>query len=222
MPESSIPSTAALQPLWDAAASTKTFRHPWPEAFLTPYLAEPQDLKVLDVGCGQGRIVKELRARGMEVSGTDTSDAMLEKAGKECPESTFRRLVNGRIPWDDNSFNVASLLTVLTAVPGRQEQSTLISECLRVLEPGGLLFVSDLPLQWDVRHRLRYEAGLAKYGEYGVWDFPDGGTVRHHGLAYFRELVAALEELAMEEFPVTTMNGNPARAFRYVGRKRRP
>ena len=75
-------------------------------------------------------------------------------------------------------------------------------------------------MQWDRRHRMRYAAGFERYGDSGVWDFPDGGTVRHHDLDYFRQLFSNYEELAMDDFPVLTMNGNPARAFRYVGRAR--
>ena len=202
--------------MWDGASTTKTFRHPWPHALVGSHLETHS--RVLDVGCGQGRILGELLRRGIDASGTDTSSAMLDEARRVVSGVDLRLLEDSRIPWGDATFDAVSLLTVLTAVPRRGEQHHLVAECHRVLRPGGILVVSDLPLQWDRRHRIRYAEGFERYGDYGVWDFPDGGTVRHHDLAYFRRLVAVFDEVAMEEFPVQTMNGNPARAFRYLGR----
>lgn len=81
-------------------------------------------------------------------------------------------------------------------------------------------FVSDMPLQWSRRYLARYADGLNRYGQYGVFDLLEGGTVRHHQLEYFLDVVSEFESLALEPHEVITMNGNCAQAFRYVGQVR--
>ena len=75
-----------------------------------------------------------------------------------------------------------------------------------------------MPLQWATRYLERYRAGADRYGQYGVFDLPGGGVVRHHELSYFTQLTSGFTPLEMETHDITTMNGNSAQAIRYVGR----
>lgn len=50
------------------------------------------------------------------------------------------------------------------------------------------------------------------------FNLADGGVVRHHDLGYFMRLLDGFTLLALETHPITTMNGNPAQAIRYVGK----
>jgi SAM-dependent methyltransferase len=45
--------------------------------------------RVLDAGCGTGRVAKELARRGIDVVGVDRSEAMLEVAQTDAPEVCF-------------------------------------------------------------------------------------------------------------------------------------
>jgi hypothetical protein len=56
----------------------------------------------------------------------------------------------------------------------------VLQELRRVLRAGGLLYISDLWLQTDARNVQRYVCDHPKYGRYGVFDLPEGVTVRHH------------------------------------------
>jgi hypothetical protein len=44
-------------------------------------------------------------------------------------------------------------------------------------------------------------------------------TVRHHDRAWIETLTKDYELLELEEIPVKTMNGHPASAFQWYGRK---
>lgn len=214
MPEN-IPNSSQLVAYWDAVASSKPFRHPIPKSYIERHFAPPA--AVLDVGCGRGRIVAELTRLGFHAAGTDTSLAMLSHARRDVPDCEFRQCMDV-LPWEDDTFHVALLVAVLTSVPSDREQQQLVREVKRILKPNGHVFVSDMPRQWSARYLARYDAGLQRYGQYGVFDLADGGTVRHHNLDYFMRLMSGFRCLELETHEVETMNGNRAQAFRYLGR----
>ncbi|MGD1864338.1 MAG: class I SAM-dependent methyltransferase [Phormidesmis sp.] len=210
-----IPSSSQLTKYWDASATSKDFAHPIPQHLLEAYF--PAKANVLDVGCGYGRLASVLSAMDFQVSGTDTSSAMLTEARKNAPNCEFRECCDGELPYDDDVFNVAIAITLFTSVPSDIDQRQLISEIKRVLKPSGVLFISDMPLQWTTRYLSRYQKGQKRYGQYGVFDLEGGGVVRHHELDYFMQLTSDFTPLLMEPHEVVTMNGNQAQAIRFVG-----
>jgi len=74
-------------------------------------------------------------------------------------------------------------------------------------------------LQTDPRNLERYERDVRKYGIYGVFELPEGVTVRHHDRQWIESLLHGYELLALDEVEVQTMNGNPTSAFQWFGRK---
>ena len=94
-----------------------------------------------------------------------------------------------------------------------------MSEVRRVLRRGGIIFVSDLWLQTDARNVERYERDRWRFGCYGCFELPEGVVVRHHDRDWVEQLFAGFERIALTDVNVVTMNGNPAAAFQYIGRK---
>src|SRR5262249_55204988 len=117
------------------------------------------------------------------------------------------------------SVDAVLLFTVLTCVPTNEGQRAIIAEIIRVLRPGGLLYISDMFLQTDSRNVDRYVRDEKKYGIYGVFDLREGATVRHHDRAWIEMLTKDFETLVLDEISVHTMNGHPASAFQWFGRK---
>ena len=126
----------------------------------------------------------------------------------------------GSIPLPDSSIDGALVFSVLTCIPTDDGQRALISELHRVLRPAGLLYISDLWLQSDERNLTRYARDESKYGKYGVFDLPEGVTVRHHDSAWLTTLTSDFEQVALDNIEVLTMNRNPAKAFQWFGLKR--
>ena len=92
-------------------------------------------------------------------------------------------------------------------------------EVMRVLRPGGLLYLSDLLINDDPRNQERYERYANTYKCYGVFELPEGVVVRHHQPEWVEDLTSAFEKLEYEPFKATTMNRNISAAFQYLGRK---
>ena len=111
------------------------------------------------------------------------------------------------------------LFAVLTCIPDSSDQRVLVTEVERVLRPGGLIYLSDLLVNDDLRNRERYQQYAENYSCYGVFELPEGVVVRHHEREWIEELTRAFHRVEYEPFSVTTMNGNTSAACQFMGRK---
>lgn len=133
-------------------------------------------------------------------------------------------MVDGEaLPFANGRFDAVLLFAVLTCIASSAAQRSLVAEVRRVLRPGGLLLVSDYPLQTDTRNLVRYDAYAQESGDgdaYGTFRLPGGGLVRHHRREWFSRLLADWNIAQEVEFDATTMNGNPARIVQIWARTR--
>jgi SAM-dependent methyltransferase len=93
--------------------------------------------EVVDVGCGDGSLMRALAARGASVVGVEVSEAAVARAGERC--------VLGRadaLPLGDASVDVCVLMRSLHHVPA-QAMPRAFEECARVLRPGGAMYVAE-------------------------------------------------------------------------------
>jgi len=134
-----------LRELWDAQAEewvrfTRRTGHDHAAellnlpTFLELLPAPPQ--RVLDVGCGEGRLGGLLTARGYQVVGADTSQRLVE-AARERHEAVVADAA--ALPFEDDSFD---LVTMFMALHDFDEPGAAVAEAARVLRPGGALFLA--------------------------------------------------------------------------------
>jgi SAM-dependent methyltransferase len=203
---------------WNTEGPQKPFGHPLNLQRLSQWLSAGS--RILDFGCGYGRSLGELFKSGYRnLIGFDFSPAMIATARTRFPEITFHEIQSSTIPLSDASVDGALLFSVLTCVPTDDGQRAIVRELHRVLRPGGLLYISDLWLQTDERNLTRYVSDEAKYGMYGVFDLPEGVTVRHHDPKWIEALTRNFETVALDHIEVLTMNRNSAKAFQWFGLK---
>ncbi len=204
---------------WNAAVETKTFTHPLNLDRFGGHLSK--DANILDYGCGYGRICAELADAGYRhVTGVDISARMIERGRALFPDMDLRRIAGAALPFAAEAFDACLLFAVLTCIPTDAGQQALIAELRRLLRPGGILYVSDYPLQTDARNQERYRAFAEVYGRFGVFRLPDGATLRHHDMRWIYALLDAFDLLHEDVLAVRTMNGNPAQAFQIFARKK--
>jgi SAM-dependent methyltransferase len=206
---------------WNRMGPAKPFGHPVNFERLSQWLSPAS--RIVDVGCGYGRVLGLLFDRGYrDLIGLDPAPSMIASARRRFPEITFDEISHPpQLPVADDSVDAALLFSVLTCVPTDPGQQALIAEVGRVLRPGGLCYLSDLWLQTDERNIERYVRDVSKYGTYGIFDLPEGVTVRHHDRRWLATLTAEFENVGLDDIEVVTMNGNPAKAFQWFGLKRR-
>ncbi|GAA3069353.1 hypothetical protein GCM10020000_62260 [Streptomyces olivoverticillatus] len=145
---------------------------------------------MLDYGCGYGRLLAELDALGhADVQGVEPSAALVARCRKENPGLRITRAESLPLPFAEASFDAALLFAVLTSVPQEEERERAVAELARLVRPGGVLYVSDVPLQTDEASIERYRTGEAETGVYGTFRMPDGGVFVHQRPEDFHALL---------------------------------
>ena len=96
--------------------------------------------RVLDVGCGTGKAVAELRARGLLVTGVDRSEEMLARARQRFPHGDFRAASAEALPFSDGALQAYRAERLYTHIAQPQRA---LAEARRVLAAGGLFVVVD-------------------------------------------------------------------------------
>lgn len=101
---------------------------------------------VLEIGCGVGRWVEELAARGARVTGVDFSEGALQLARRRCPPGptvTYRRQSLDDID-DAGSFDVVFGWGILViACPNRAALMGTLARLRTALRPGGEILLME-------------------------------------------------------------------------------
>ena len=205
---------------WNRLGPGKSFHHPVNADRLAQWVSF--DDPILDYGCGYGRVLGILDGLGYcRLIGVDPAKAMITEARRRLPGLRFEHCIDPcRLDLEKESIAAVLLFTVLTCVPTDEGHRAILREVGRVLRAGGLLYISDLWLQTDARNVERYKRDHHKYGTYGVFDLPEGVTVRHQDRQWLEELTAGYDVAVLEDVEIETMNGHRANGFQWFGAKR--
>lgn len=100
-------------------------------------------MRVLDVGCGTGAQLSAYADAGCRVSCVDLSPGMLGVARRRLgPEADVREASGTKIPFADDTFDLATISFVLHEVPS-DDREVILCEMQRVVRPGGGILVID-------------------------------------------------------------------------------
>lgn len=133
-------------------------------------------LRVLDAGCGTGRIAIELARRGCQIVGVDLDEEMLKQARRKAPELAWQQGDLSTVTLDrafDSIVLAGNVMIYLT--PGTE--AAVVANMARHLTPGGLLVAAFelTPPAWSKLTLPLYDqvaaaAGLTLVERWSTWD----------------------------------------------------
>lgn len=205
---------------WDKVAAEKSFT--LRPDFRLLETSIDKDAFIVDYGCGYGRTLEEFYQVGYRnMLGLDFSSEMVARGHKSFPYLNLQIVENTHTNLPDCSVDMVLLFALLTCITEDEQQQEVMDEVKRILKPGGVVYVSDFLLNNDERNNKRYAAYAEKYDLYGVFDLPEGVTLRHHDENYVKQLMNDFSITHFEKTENRTMNGHISNGFVLMAQKER-
>ena len=206
--DSSTRSWNAMGEEWLTLAQTGESRMHFIMPHMLRYMGDVRDLRILDLGCGEGGYSRQLAAAGADVTAVDCSEAAIAYARQQAQHEGLDvachvRNANDLFDLADASFDVVLSSMMLMDV---EDLAGTLAEAVRVLKSGGRMFVSILHPCFDGNHERGIgrqgvgetrEVVVKNYFEPREWEapLPNGTTTviwRHRTLSeYVRAFLAA-------------------------------
>lgn len=131
--------------------------------------------KVLDYGCGWGRISRLLPYYFADenIFGVDVNTDLIDSARQTLPSLSFESIESmGRLPYSDSSFDLVFANSVFSHLSEISATAT-ITELCRVLAPGGVLLLSVL----QHKHLAQFYKSNPEWVTKIIGELPDAETV---------------------------------------------
>ena len=113
--------------------------------------------RVLDTGCGDGSVLRDLLRYGADAGnlhGIDLLPERVARARQLTPGASIEVGDAQRLGFDDASVDLVLAFTLLSSVTDAAARQRVVSQVVRVTKPGGLVVVYDFwvnPLNRDVK-----------------------------------------------------------------------
>jgi ubiquinone/menaquinone biosynthesis C-methylase UbiE len=125
--------------------------------FLADFAKEGE--KILDSGCGNGRLFLALKEKNVDYYGVDFSEKLIEIAKKNYPEGKFLVANCLNLPFPENFFDKVYSIAVLHHIPSKKFRILYLKEIKRVLKKNGIFFLRV----WDFWKRKGFWKILLKH-----------------------------------------------------------
>lgn len=120
---------------------SRTRGYNWKELkILETYLANGE--KILDLGCGNGRLYDFLKDKQIDYYGIDISEKLIEIAKSRYPEGKFQVANVLNLPFPENFFDKVLNIAVLHHIPSKEFKLQALKEVRRVLKKDGFLLIT--------------------------------------------------------------------------------
>jgi SAM-dependent methyltransferase len=99
-------------------------------------LVPPPGRRTLEIGCGEGRVCRDLAARGHSVVGVDSAPTLLAAARDAHPDGEYVLADAAALPFGDGEFD---LVVAYNSLMDIEDMPGAVREAARLLIPGGRL-----------------------------------------------------------------------------------
>lgn len=184
----------------------------WPEIiFLKDYIRKGE--RVLDIGCGSGRLFELLRDKEVEYFGIDFSKKLIEIAKRKYLSEKEVKNVNIlptfivvdalKLPFEEGFFDKVISIAVFHHIPSKEKRLIFLKEIKRVLKRGGEVHLTVWNL-WQKKYFFKIlKEGFKKVFKKTELDFcdifvPFGKRERYYHCFKKRELRKLFKEAGFE------------------------
>jgi 2-polyprenyl-6-hydroxyphenyl methylase/3-demethylubiquinone-9 3-methyltransferase len=135
---------------WDINGKLKTLHHinPTRVEFIKKQSSNLIGLDIIDIGCGGGILTEALAKEGANLTGIDMAKESLEIAKLHMLDKSNKLNINyvcsTAEEYAKNNHNKFDIVTCMELIEHIPDPQSLMISCLKLLKPGGDLFISTL------------------------------------------------------------------------------
>ncbi len=152
---------------WIIDNEIESFRkEKWQNRILRQINKAPEEIRVLDTGCGPGFFSIILSMKGCRVTGIDGAEGMINEARAKAacygvaPE--IMKMDCHEMTFPDNTFDLVVSRNVTHAL---RDHKQVYKEWLRVLKPGGILLIFDANWHLPICNEKLREESIRRFNE---------------------------------------------------------
>ncbi|MFH1610304.1 MAG: class I SAM-dependent methyltransferase [Patescibacteria group bacterium] len=130
--------------------------------------------KILDLGCGNGRLLQLLKNKNISYTGLDNSNKLIQKAKKEYQEKNITFITDDILDlsqFKSNSFDKIFMVASFNHIPSKELQKKVITNLYRILKKDGILIMTNWNLWqigtkkniWRYKFKHNYQIPNSKY-----------------------------------------------------------
>lgn len=116
--------------------------------------------RVLDIGCGNGRILRIFKGMKINYLGVDASPNLIIIARHNYPQYRFEMADAISLDIDEKDFDAVTMSAVLHHIPSKELRSKMVQRVHEILKPGGRLLMAN----WNL-----WQLGFWKYHFKYTW-----------------------------------------------------
>ena len=174
-----------------AETFSKTRKENWNELkFLPEYIKNGQ--KILDLGCGNGRLYQLFQDKEIEYLGVDNSEELIKIARERFnkPKFILADALELGTHFPKNEFDIIVSIAFLHHIPSKELRLKILKDCFSLLKPNGVLIFTV----WNLKQYkliLRYRLYSLLWGQHDVfvpWKAGEREILRYHHVFTLREI----------------------------------
>ena len=120
--------------------------------------------KILDVGCGVGKVSEYLTEKGYIVTGIDLNEKAIKQAQERNKKIKYKIVdVTETLPFENDSFDAIVVSFLFVSLIMKENQEVVAKEMTRVLKKGGYIWICEATYSPD--YEERYKLGKKVFGE---------------------------------------------------------
>jgi len=168
----------------------------WPALDLFKNYIKEND-KILDIGCGNGRLINLIKDKKVDYRGIDYSAPLIDIAKENFPDYKFEvgNILNLDFP--ENYFDDILLIAVLHHIPSAKLREKAINNMYRILKPGGYVLMTNWNL-WQARF-LQYHIKYNWLRHTKKVDLDENDILREWGKTGNYRYVHAFTKIELDE-----------------------
>lgn len=168
-----------------------------------------KDAKILDYGCGYGRVTNELHARGYDsLTGVDTSIKMVGRGLKQYPSLDLHHIESHEIPTELGKFDAILFCAVLTCIPIKEHRTKIIEAVYESLNEGGVIYCVEF-----------HKSDVINYSPFGTFKTKFNVEMKHFLPTEISEELSIFKKISQFVADATTITGAKTSAIHHFGKK---